>query len=269
VPVFRGNKGNLLQHWVFCEVLDACRGTVSRIDFIDAHAMAPLADERPKLDATAGLFDCVHEHLPGEGTAYELAWHALAPDACCYPNSAAFLTQVWQADYALVLCESEPATVRALETWRETVAARERCVRLEIVNGDWRDRYREGFAPEGDLTLLSFDPYVVSRTYAVRDAANMYQSDLELVGSATQSIPGRVLMQLSTYSVNGENSQEVVTEAVTSTLQPFGLQLVALVRTDGEMMSLLLGRGIGGGPSLDDLPERFDAWLGRWRSVCR
>lgn len=269
MPVFRGNKGNLLQHWVFCEILAAYRGTVGRIDFIDAHAMAPLADARPKLDATAALFDCVHGHLPGERTAYELAWQVLSPSAHRYPNSAAFLTEVWPGEYALVLCESDPATVHALETWGDKVASRERCAHVEIADGDWRDRFHQGFAPAGDLTLLSFDPYVVSRTYTGRNAANMYQSDLELVGSATQSIPGRVLVQLSTYGVNGGNSQEAVKEAVTSTLRPFGLQLVALVRTDGEMMSLLLGRGLGDGPSFGDLPERFEAWLARWRDVCR
>ena len=49
MPIFRGNVGNLLQHWVFCEALEVFRGSADQIDFIDAYSMAPLADERPKL----------------------------------------------------------------------------------------------------------------------------------------------------------------------------------------------------------------------------
>ena len=46
MPTYKGNKGNLLQHWVLCELLSAAREHVSRLQFIDAHAMAPVAEKQ-------------------------------------------------------------------------------------------------------------------------------------------------------------------------------------------------------------------------------
>lgn len=105
MPAFRGNIGNLLQHWVFCETLDALRPCASQIDFIDAYSMASFSDERPILDSSAHLFDCVQRLLPGIGSTYERAWQRLMPDPGRYPNSAAFLTQVWRGRYSMLLCE--------------------------------------------------------------------------------------------------------------------------------------------------------------------
>jgi hypothetical protein len=117
MPVFRGNVGNLLQHWVLCEILNILRDETDRLDFVDAYSMAPLADERPKRDATACVFDYVQSRLPDEGTAYERAWQALASEPGKYPNSASFLTAVWRGLCALLLCESDPATARQLTAW--------------------------------------------------------------------------------------------------------------------------------------------------------
>ena len=136
MTIFRGNVGNLLQHWVFCEILAVWQGCANRVDFIDAYSMAPLADERyPESDiASRRRFDWVQANLMEEQTPYERAWHRLTPDADRYPNSAAFLTEVWQGDYSLVLCESDASTVRELRRWQTKVEVSPRCIGLEIAD---------------------------------------------------------------------------------------------------------------------------------------
>jgi hypothetical protein len=131
VPTFRGNVGKLLQHWVLCEVLSACQNHYQRLGFIDAYSMAPFADERPKLDATAPLFDEVCRRLPGRQSLYERAWLKLAPNTHEYPNSASFVTAAWRGRYAMLLCEKDPATIQELD----------RCG-LNCAPVSWLRRYR-------------------------------------------------------------------------------------------------------------------------------
>lgn len=42
---YKGNAGNLMQHWTLCELLVIAGKHTSELSFIDAHAMAPLARE--------------------------------------------------------------------------------------------------------------------------------------------------------------------------------------------------------------------------------
>jgi len=263
MPVFRGNVGNLLQHWVLCEILEAWQSYVNQVDFIDAYSMAPLADERyPETDfASRRRFDWVQAHLMEERTPYERAWHRLTPDADRYPNSAAFLTEVWQGDYSLVLCEFDASTVRELRRWQTKVETSPSCIGLEVAEGDWRDRFRRGFSASDDLTLLSFDPYMISERITQGDPANMDPGDFDLIAAAVSPLCGPIVIQLSTYSANGGNPQSAVLAATDSGLRPAGFEQLGVVRANGHVMSMLYGRNVRGGPRLDDLPGRFTAWL--------
>jgi len=269
MPIFRGNVGNLLQHWVFCELLEVYGSHADRLDFVDAYSMAPLADERPKLDATAHLFDCVRERLPGEQTAYERAWYKLAPCSGQYPNSAAFLAVTWPGRYSMLLCESEPTTLQQLKAWERQAESVHNCVGVEIAAGDWRTRFRHGLSVSGGVILLSFDPYMFDRHGPGRNPGNMDPADLDLLGATVESIEAGVLVQLSTYSANNDNPQSAVTEVVSSRLARVGLQLLAAVRADGNMMSLVLGRNIETAVSICALPGRFDSWLARAKAECQ
>lgn len=269
MPLFRGNVGNLLQHWVLCETLEAFRGRADQIDFVDAYSMAPLADERPKLDGSAHLFDCVHRQLPGAQTAYERAWQTLAPSAGQYPNSAALLALIWPSRYSLLLCESEPRTVHQLRAWTDKVAHSENCVGVEIAAGDWRDGFRKGLALSGELTFLSFDPYMFDRHGSGRNPGNMDPSDLDLLNTAVEPIRGGLVVQLSTFSANNANPQEAVIEVVTSGLQRSGLRLLGVVRADGNMMSLLFARDIEATSTLVALPAQFAKWLAGVKARCQ
>lgn len=268
MPIFRGNVGNLLQHWVFCEILDVFRN-YSELSFVDAYSMSPMADERPKRDLTAHLFDHVHTRLPGERTAYEQAWHRLAPQSGKYPNSASFLADIWAAHYSMLLCESDPATVRQLVTWAHTAAREENCFGAEVFAGDWRDRFRQGLTVSGELVLISFDPYMFDCHGSGRNPGNMVPSDLDQLAETVKYIDGAVLVQLSTFSANNNNPQRRVRELVMSHLSPWDFELLAGVRADGNMMSLVLGRHVEIPARINELAGKFEAWLNRAKGGCK
>jgi hypothetical protein len=74
---------------------------------------------------------------------------------------------------------------------------------------------------------------------------------------------GSVLMQLSTYSVNGGNTQAKVTAEVASGLEHTGLVTLAVVKTDEQMMSMVFGRScpaplVG---EISVMPRAFESWL--------
>ena len=259
MPSFRGNVGNLMQHWVFCEILAAASQHAAHIDFVDAYAMAPLADERPKRDTTADLFDCVQAGLPGQESTYERAWLKLAPDTGTYPNSATFLTSLWRGTYSMLLCEHDPATFEALSRWAKSMAS----ASIEIAERDWRDRFRMGLPSGEGLTLLSFDPNMYDRhgIPKVPKAWNLYRPDLRLIVQAINEVQGELLIQFSTYSANNGNSQRDVIESIAPAFAAGGLERLATVRADGNMMSLIYGRGVGWGGELRPLPDQFTRWL--------
>jgi hypothetical protein len=269
MPVFRGNVGNLLQHWVFCEILEALRNSADEIQLIDAYAMAPLANERPTLDRSTHLFDCAQRDLPGARTAYERAWHCLAPSVRSYPNSANLLTRLWSGRYSLLLCEAEPTTADQLRLWAVEVRSLEKCARIEIAEGDWRRRFRQGLVSSADVTLLSFDPYMFDRHGSGRNLGNMDPGDFALLSTAVEPIQGSLVLQLSTFSANNDNRQTDVIEVMTSGLKASGLQLLGVVRADGNMMSLILGRNVGVASSLGALPRGFDSWLAHLKMKCQ
>ena len=74
---------------------------------------------------------------------------------------------------------------------------------------------------------------------------------------------GPVVMQLSTYSVNGANTQSKVKVAVASGVDRAGLELLAVVKTDDQMMSLVLGRSCTDAmvQTITEMPARFESWL--------
>ena len=265
MPTFRGNVGNLLQHWVLCEVLSACQNRYQRLRFIDAYSMAPFADQRPKLDASAPLFDKVCRRLPGEQSLYERAWLKLAPNTHEYPNSASFVTAAWRGRYSMVLCESDPATIQQLERWARIAGQFPGCEGIEIASGDWRGHLRGPLLTSADLLFLSFDPYMFDRHGSGRNPGNMDPADLDRLSNVLDGVPGSVVVQISTYSANNDNAQDNVREVIASRLEEGGLQEAALIRADGNMMSLVFKRGVEGGAAIQSLSTRFEAWLSSFR----
>ncbi len=163
VPQYRGNLGNLLQHWVLCEILShAYRSGVEHMAFVDAYSMAPIARERR--EAKENLFDSVCRRLPGERTAYENAWHKLVQKfGDGYPNSANLLTALWPGRYSLLLCEMDQTTSRELKAWITRLKKRSRkCAYADVFPGDWREGIADGLGLPGDFSLFSFDPNMIN-----------------------------------------------------------------------------------------------------------
>lgn len=262
---YRGNVGNLLQHWVLCEILSAASASngATQVAFVDAYSMAPLAHQRPKLDQTSQVFDLVRTRLPGEGTPYEKAWHTLSPTGNAYPNSAAFLTAVWPGRYSLLLCEIERTIAENLRAWTENVKHKPHCIGAEVAEGDWRKRFRKGVRLSGDFAFFSFDPYMFDRHGPGKSPkpGNMHPSDLKILATAIGPISQGIVVQLSTFSANNDNAQPDVIEVVRSGLKDSGLEIVADVHANGNMMSIVLVRNIAWADSLGSLGSRFKFWL--------
>ena len=211
---YKGNVGNLMQHWTLCEVLEAAQEHATGLSFIDAHAMAPLAGTRTGQDTA---FDSVKDALPGQKSVYEQAWYRLLPEQHdAYPNSAVLVQAVWKGDYSMLLCEKEPGTADEIDSWLPGARKSPKCKAANLFRGDWRARFEKGLPspntaglPDGSLSLVSFDPYMCSRHSPRRQpAGNLYPNDLKLAVCALDGVRGGVLVQLSTYSANGDNPQE-------------------------------------------------------------
>ena len=268
---YAGNVGHLMQHWTLCELLvTAGRHNTRGLNFIDAHAMAPLATDRRRRDP---LFDRARDRLPGQpGSAYERAWHHLDPNGVGYPNSAAFVNAVWERDLSLLLCEIDDATCKVLAPWLQCVDKTENCRAAKLFRGDWRNRFAEGLPSpveaglaDGALTLVTFDPNMYNRHQGVanQNPRNLYPQDVKIAMRAMDRLEGGVLLQLSTYSANYANSQGDVIQSLREILESKSnaFKLTAQVRVNGNMMSLVYARNVSWDAELTDLPGRFTAWL--------
>jgi hypothetical protein len=265
MPTFRGNLGNLLQHWVLCELLAAAAPQVRHIQFIDAYSMAPLAGERhPKPGYSSGVFDSVGDSLPGQSSLYERTWADLGGNRERYPNSASFFTRIWPHSFSLLLCETDPRTVIELSRWAGATEADAHCTGVEVFPRDWRIRLRAGIPDAVDLQFFSFDPNMFNRFTPVNSqSAIMYTEDITLLGRAIEHHDQPVLVQLSTYSANNNNEQQSVRETLDAAASAIGLHRIACVVGDGHMMSMVYGRNIEWEADLYRLTPRFNEWLAK------
>ena len=269
-----------MQHWMLCKLLTiAADGDkhIPGLHFIDAHAMAPLARVRQRRDVQ---FDAVRDGLPGQGSAYEWAWHHLAPGVG-YPNSAVFVEKVWERDFALLLCETDWPTIAELAQWYESVSRLRRCRTTELSPGDWRKRFArplpgpvDARLNEGSLTLVSFDPdrYEYTTTFAEQgNGRRLYPDDLqERVLPVLQGIEGGILVHLPTYAVPRGGALDGVIESVDPLMEQcnFRRPCDEVRIPDESMMSLIYARNVPWADAnvpqendLANLPADFTAWL--------
>jgi len=264
MPTYKGNRGNLLQHWVLAELITLVGEEVQapgRLCFIDAHAMSPYAARNANAGQTAGDFDTVAGRLPGQDTSYERAWRELSTQGSCrYPSSALFVRHLWRGALYLVLCEADAETADEIAEWLRTVSAD---TLSELHRGDWRARFCRDFPNGCAAYLISFDPYMFDRhgPPASPNQGNMWPSDIVRAGAAVLGLgQGPVVLQLSTYSANNANSQDEVISSIEPLFNAAELQLAATVRADGNMMSMVFARNMHSIQKAR-LQERFAMWL--------
>lgn len=205
--------------------------------------------------------------MSNQGSIYEQAWHSLANQhqQIGYPSSAAFVRQIWNGPYSMLLCENDPGTAAEIAQWiRPGVDC--------LFRDDWAVRFAQPLLslddvglPPGSLTLISFDPDMYNRHHHIRNPRNLYQGDLGATVRALNRVEGPTIIQLSTYSANDDNPQEAVISSVNAVLYIGGFTLAAVVRVDGNMMSLVYARNVEWSTELAGLPGRFKQWYGAYR----
>lgn len=274
MPTYMGNVGHLMQHWVLCKLLTIAADEdkhIPGLNFIDAHAMAPLARVRRQ---QSDQFDAVRDGLPGQESAYERAWHHLAPGVG-YPNSAVFVEKVWQRDFALLLCETDWPTIAELGEWCDGVRRLDRCTAPELSPGDWRNRFAMPLPgpaavdlPDGSLTLVSFDPdwYDYTAMFAVQsNGRKIYPDDLQdRVLPALQGLEGSILVHLPTYALPRGGALDDVIAAVDPLMAQGGFIRPCggvQIPDNDKMMSLIYARNVPWANELENLPGDFDHWL--------
>ncbi len=261
MPTYKGNRGNLLQHWVLAELVTSLEnqgGAGAELCFIDAHSMSPYATRDLTPGSTAGDFEIVRNRLPGQGSTYERAWRELvAEERVEYPTSAMFVRHLWPGPLQMILCEADTVTADDIIEWQRTLPIESQ---IELHRGDWRTRLRDDL-PRTAACLVSFDPYmIIGENPAAPMQGHMYLQDLVRAAAGILDIQsGPLLVQLSTYSAQN-NSQDEIVAIVEWIMAAVGLELVDAVRASGHMMSMVLTRDVAQRPV--QLHERFNAWLG-------
>ena len=288
MPTYKGNVGNLVQHWTLCKLLDIAVRYFRGLNFIDAHAMAPWATECPNPDPT---FMGVRQGLPNGQSVYEQAWHQLAEreqeQGKGYPNSANFVQHIWNRwnrRFSLLLCEIDDPTVEQLGRWREVVDRSDGCTHTELFPRSWRTRFRfpgglpgprqVRLPPDKSVTLMSFDlyKYECNRLYNDPNRANrgnpgyLYRDDVERALDALEGVEGGIVIQLSTYSNIPDNPQDRVVASVNEILVDRGnFNPPVVVVLDEKMMSLIYTRCVPDAlaTELANLSDDFNEWRPR------
>ncbi len=151
MPTCKGNLGNLMQHWVLCEIvanLSSHLGPDSHTLFISTHSMAPGSMPSPSPDQTRDVFDKARNRLgPRCTSAYEKAWNSLSPCAGLpYPSSALFVDSLHKQPISMVLCEVDPVASSEINTWMASISSRGRAPAFLVQFGGGRPPVCRGLA---------------------------------------------------------------------------------------------------------------------------
>jgi hypothetical protein len=177
---------------------------------------------------------------------------------CEYPSSAAFVRHCWEGPLHLLLCEADRPTADEISRWLSSLDTH--TTSFELHRGDWRERFLRDMPSTFDAYFISFDPNM----YVYQDARapkpeNMYPGDVTLAGAAIRALPRRpIVVQLSTYSVNGPNRQPDVVDSIVPQFAHYGFEMACCVHADDAMMSMIFTRDIS---VMSNLEQAFQTWL--------
>lgn len=179
----KGNNGNLLQHFVECELASCLVGDDERgLHVVLTHGMAPFEALEPLKRYEPRLFrdrlEWVARHTQAEvenlGYALLRAYKALDASETRYPNSAELLACVVGDRDALAghVFESESELASRL-------AAAWEGHHLAVVHDSWRNHANcLGSSNPDSPWLFSMDPYTYRTGRAVADDGYLYDEDL-------------------------------------------------------------------------------------------
>lgn len=270
--VCKGNRGNLLQHWVLCELLHRLgQQEFKHLSLTCTHSMAPWSvPERRGDDDThycRRVFNAARTRAAADrSSVYESAWHMISPNrGLPYPSTALFAPQVWKTRLTLALCEASVPVADEIDGWLGTREVRERVAHSALLRGDWRT-WVPGplfISPDADCLYVEMDPYRYdSRDRTVRkstDPATVYPEDLTLLAQAFGKEERPLILQLSSFSAQNGNNPDVIEASARRSLEPHRFVFRDRVTVDGQMVSLVFVRNmtVTGGV----LQPSFSAWL--------
>src|SRR4051812_6782619 len=106
----KGNRGNLMQHWVLCEVLRRLgQQSLQHLSLTCTHSMAPwsVPERREEEDdhrCRRVFTEARARGAADRGSVFEEAWFAVSPGGLPYPSSAVLAQHVWRPKLSLTLC---------------------------------------------------------------------------------------------------------------------------------------------------------------------
>jgi hypothetical protein len=268
-----GNKGNLMQHWTFFEVLKTLNGFgFDKLHLTTTHSMAPRStvEDLPAGTAFGGkksrlsFVRCKERLLIRQETNYEKAWLSLSPERG-YPSTALFATKGWEkGKISIALCETDGLKVREIAEWLTEADARKHFSSCALFPGDWRNSLRNfSFWRKGaDCLYIEMDPM----RYSLKDrkrkdvSANVHPNDLRLLVRHLRKKKASIVLQISTYStlLNQEKLEEQKS-SIARQLAEGGFDFQGEVRVGKTMASFIFSRNIS--MSLGHLQDAFTQWL--------
>ncbi|OGJ90696.1 MAG: hypothetical protein A2350_05330 [Candidatus Raymondbacteria bacterium RifOxyB12_full_50_8] len=263
MAIFKANRGNLLQHWVLCELLTMLKsefGEKAHLHYIDAYAMAPfsLPEAGGYKSSSHADFEKVRKVLPGRQSLYEFTWQKLSGrSGLPYPSSTVFVATLWQGALSMHLCEIDPAKATDIHAFLALLGKKETIQESEVSQRDWR----QGLVLKpADICLIQFDPNRFECNQQTgNDGFTMYPADLDRITGWLNRYATPCVIQLSSYSANNNNSVERIEDTILQKMTPAGFKLLSTVTADGNMASFIIYRGFE--CKIKDLKTCFNNWL--------
>lgn len=184
----KGNDGNLLQHFIECEVSAVLADTSPHLHLICTHAMEPFgaltsaADDPWCAGLAAALAGSTGAARMAAAPPLLVALDRTRAARARYPNTAELIAALRGDDQLSgVLCEKDAIHASVLSNrWAPTA--------VRVLTGNWRTALERGHLapPDGASRpwLLTLDPYTWLLDHEVNKAglaANLCRADLELL----------------------------------------------------------------------------------------
>ncbi len=269
----KANRGNLMQHWVLCELLRRLgQRDFKHLMFICTHSMAPWSVPERRDDEARNrcrqVFHLARRRIGNQRiNAYEEAWFALsASDGLPYPSSAMFVKHLWKEKLSLLLCEAAHDVSDEIDGWLGTPGIKARLEGSRLSRGDWRLAFSDPFtAGDADVLIIEMDPmrfeHHSPHECSRKDRAVLFPEDLDLTTTALSGLTIPVLVQISSFSANNGNSHQIVEQTTTARLRESGFTLLYRAMVGGQMLTLIYGRHADSLTPSPDFETAFATWL--------
>ena len=258
---FKGNFGNLLQHWTLVEIVVLLKDLFpsQRLTYFDAHSMSPYAHaERP--DAH---FLNIFLKLCTGTSKYENVWCELrsTQSEISYPNSIAFVQAIWKNDILPILCEINPETYKQLAKYVSGISDKFD-VKRRIVNSDWRKEWKAQSFDDSEVILASFDPNKFLKIDKSQGSFNLTDNDVKSIIEKAKSISKTPLViQISIFGNSDDDCNHIKQAFIDN---GFVCEMIDYCWLYPKMHSLVICKNVSGiDMKISQLNRKFKTWIER------